>query len=68
MCQYELSPERQYIVDRHPDAANAWIAGGGSGHGFKNGPSVGELIADCVLERAQPPEQFSLSRLAAARG
>src|SRR5262245_7291542 len=67
VCQYELSPERQYVVDRHPDAANVWIAGGGSGHGFKNGPSVGELVAECVLERAAPPEQFSLARLAAAR-
>jgi glycine/D-amino acid oxidase-like deaminating enzyme len=67
VCQYELSAERHYIVDRHPLAANVWIAGAGSGHGFKNGPSIGEVIADCVLERRVPPAQFGLARPAAAR-
>jgi glycine/D-amino acid oxidase-like deaminating enzyme len=63
VCQYELSRDRHYIVDRHPDAANAWLAGGGSGHGFKVGPAIGEHIAACVLGNATPAPQFAIARL-----
>ena len=38
VCQYENSTERNFILDRHPEAANVWLVGGGSGHGFKHGP------------------------------
>ena len=62
ICQYEASPDSHYIIDRHPAAANVWIAGGGSGHGFKMGPAIGEVIASAVLGTAQPDRQFSLSR------
>jgi len=68
VCQYELSPDRNYILDRHPQAANAWLAGGGSGHGFKLGPAIGALAADCVLERTAPPREFTLARVASAAG
>jgi len=67
VCQYELSVDRHYVVDRHPQATNVWIAGAGSGHGFKNGPSLGELVAECVLERRTPPEQFRLAHVRTAR-
>ena len=65
VCQYEASPDSHFIVDRHPAAANVWIAGGGSGHGFKMGPAIGEHIASVVLGTAQPEPQFALSRLSA---
>ena len=45
VCQYEASPDSHLILDRHPAAANVWIAGGGSGHGFKMGPIIGEMVA-----------------------
>jgi len=64
VCQYEQSPDEHFIVDRHPGASNAWIIGGGSGHGFKHGPALGELVARLVLSGAAPDEQFRLSRLA----
>lgn len=66
VCQYENSPDEHFIIDRHPLAANAWLVGGGSGHGFKHGPAVGELVAGLVLDgdRATPPPEFRLSRLA----
>lgn len=35
VCQYEFSPNGDFLFDRHPDAGNAWLVGGGSGHGFK---------------------------------
>jgi glycine/D-amino acid oxidase-like deaminating enzyme len=56
---------RVTIVDAwHPSAANVWIAGGGSGHGFKMGPAPGEMLADLVLTDGQPDRQFRLSRFA----
>src|SRR5258706_386975 len=68
VCQYEQSPDEHFIIDRHPQAANAWIVGGGSGHGFKHGPAVGELVARLVLTGAAgagaPHEQIRLSRFA----
>ena len=62
VCQYEQSPDGHFILDRHPAAENVWLAGGGSGHGFKMGPAVGELIAGLVLGTSDPESQFSLAR------
>jgi glycine/D-amino acid oxidase-like deaminating enzyme len=64
VCQYECTPDGHLVLDRHPAAANVWIAGGGSGHGFKLGPAVGEHMADLVLGRAEPLPRLSLARLA----
>jgi sarcosine oxidase len=66
VCQYESSRDAGFIIDRHPAASNVWIVGGGSGHGFKMGPAVGELVARAVLERAAPDPNFSLARFAAS--
>jgi monomeric sarcosine oxidase len=65
VCQYENSPDHHFVIDRHPDAANAWIVGGGSGHGFKHGPAVGEITARAVLGEQAPDPLFSLARLSA---
>jgi len=66
VCQYENSTDHHYIVDRHPEAANAWILGGGSGHGFKMGPAVGELAAGNVLGEKPLEPFFSLKRFEGA--
>jgi sarcosine oxidase len=50
VCQYEQTPDSHLIVDRHPQWENVWIAGGGSGHGFKLGPAVGRCVAECVRD------------------
>jgi len=50
VCQYENTVDHNFIIDRHPRNANVWIVGGGSGHGFKHGPAVGEMAARLVLE------------------
>ena len=65
VCQYENTPDLQYLIDRHPHAGNVWIAGGGSGHGFKNGPAIGEMLAGMVLDERPPDERFALRRLPA---
>jgi sarcosine oxidase len=40
VCQYETTPDSQFVIDRHPDFDNVWLVGGGSGHGFKHGPVI----------------------------
>lgn len=63
VCQYTNSPDGHFILDRHPAAGNVWIAGGGSGHGFKLGPAVGEHVSKLVLGEAEPLDMFSVGRL-----
>ena len=48
-CHYESTSSRDFIVDRHPDLPNVWIAGGGNAEGFKQGPVIGEYVAKRVL-------------------
>ncbi len=45
VCPYENSPDGNFIFESHPEASNLWFLGGGSGHGFKHGPALGELVA-----------------------
>jgi len=63
VCQYENTPDNHLIMDRHPAAENVWIVGGGSGHGFKHGPAVGEMLAKCVMEHKEADPAFRLARL-----
>ena len=64
VCQYESTPDANFVIDRHPAAGNVWIAGGGSGHGFKMGPVVGEMMSALVLEGAEPDPLCALDRFA----
>jgi glycine/D-amino acid oxidase-like deaminating enzyme len=66
VCQYETTPDAHFIIDRHPGASNVWITGGGSGHGFKMGPVVGEVVAALVLDGETPEPQYALGRFASA--
>jgi glycine/D-amino acid oxidase-like deaminating enzyme len=50
VCQYENTPDNHFIIDRHPAADHVWLVGGGSGHGFKHGPALGEMLAGLVME------------------
>src|SRR5206468_11936814 len=63
VCQYENSPDGNLIMDRHPDASNVWLLGGGSGHGFKLSPAVGEIAARAVLDGKEVPKMFRIDRL-----
>ncbi len=62
VCQYENSGDQHFVADRHPGAANVWLVGGGSGHGFKHGPALGELVAANVLGEKPVEPLFALSR------
>ncbi|MGI8959043.1 MAG: N-methyl-L-tryptophan oxidase [Bryobacteraceae bacterium] len=63
VCQYENTSNGDFVIDRHPAFENVWIAGGGSGHGFKHGPAVGEYAAARVTGVAAPAVEprFSLA-------
>lgn len=62
VCQYENTPDNNFIVDRHPQHEHVWLLGGGSGHGFKHGPALGEMVAALVLEHRDPDSVFRLGR------
>lgn len=49
-CMYTLTPDENFVVDRHPDHANLILCGGFSGHGFKFAPVVGEIGAELALD------------------
>jgi len=64
VCQYENTLDGHFIVDRHPAMPDLWLAGGGSGHGYKMGPVMGEMLARHVLEDAPPDPFFGVARFA----
>ncbi len=62
VCQYEQTRDSNFIVDRHPRMDNVWLLGGGSGHGFKHGPAIGETMAGLILRNLEPNARWRLSR------
>jgi glycine/D-amino acid oxidase-like deaminating enzyme len=68
VCQYENSPDGHFLIGRHPHATNVWLLGGGSGHGFKLGPVLGDYAAEIILGDAAPLEIFALDRPGHAPG
>jgi glycine/D-amino acid oxidase-like deaminating enzyme len=61
VCQYENTWNGDFLLDRHPSFENVWLAGGGSGHGFKHGPAVGEYLSARILRDAPAEPRFSLA-------
>lgn len=62
VCQYEQTPDGHFIIDRLPGNENVWLLGGGSGHGFKHGPAIGEMMAELVLKDREPDAIWRLDR------
>ena len=61
VCQYENTSNGDFLIDRHPEFANAWLVGGGSGHGFKHGPAVGEQVAELIAGNVEVERRFALA-------
>lgn len=61
VCQYENTSNGDFLIDRHPNFENVWLAGGGSGHGFKHGPTVGEYLAKMISGGGNLEARFSLA-------
>jgi glycine/D-amino acid oxidase-like deaminating enzyme len=55
LCLYSDSRDGDFLIDRHPTREGLSVAAGGSGHGFKFAPLLGDLIADVVLGGAPLP-------------
>ncbi len=65
VCQLEMSVDEHFIVQKHPAFDNVWLVGGGSGHGYKHGPILGEYVAERVLGKDRHPELQDVFRLKA---
>ena len=60
VCQYENTSNGDFLIDRHPEFENVWIVGGGSGHGFKHGPAVGEYVVGMISGTGIKEDRFGL--------
>jgi glycine/D-amino acid oxidase-like deaminating enzyme len=60
VCQYENTSSGDFLIDRHPEIENVWLVGGGSGHGFKHGPAVGEYACGRILGTDATEPRFSI--------
>ena len=60
VCQYENTASGDFLIDRHPDHDNVWVVGGGSGHGFKHGPAVGEYVTHLISTNAATDPHFAI--------
>jgi sarcosine oxidase len=61
-CMYTLTPDENFIVDRHPEDERIVVAAGFSGHGFKFAPVIGEVVADLAFD-GQARHSISFLRL-----
>jgi sarcosine oxidase subunit beta len=48
---YEMTPDHNAIIGEAASVSRFLYATGFSGHGFLQGPAVGEILRDLVLER-----------------
>ncbi|MDP9366600.1 MAG: N-methyl-L-tryptophan oxidase [Chloroflexota bacterium] len=68
VCLYTMTPDTDFVVDRHPASPRVVLGAGFSGHGFKFATSVGELLAALALDEAtEPYPHLALSRFGPAR-
>jgi sarcosine oxidase len=65
VCQYETTPDTDFVIDRHPAFDNVWLVGGGSGHGFKHGPVIGSYLVSRIAgaPAGDDEERFSITRV-----
>jgi monomeric sarcosine oxidase len=61
VCQYENTSNGDFLIDQHPQCDNVWLVGGGSGHGFKHGPAVGDYVTARVTEGGGVEPRFTLA-------
>jgi monomeric sarcosine oxidase len=65
-CIYDVSPDEDFILDQYPGDPRIIFATGLSGHGFKFGLLLGEMLSSMVCEAEYPIslENFRLARFA----
>lgn len=62
-CLYTLTPDKDFVVDQHPDYPQVVIGAGFSGHGFKFTTLMGKMLADLAVD-GSTPHDTSLFKLA----
>ncbi len=69
-CLYSKTPDEHFLMDLHPDYPQIVVGGGFSGHGFKFGPILSEILADLALEGRSSHDLslFSATRFQRATG
>ncbi len=65
-CRYELTADTSFVAAAHPQEAGVWLVGGGSGHGFKHGPAMAELLT-AALTGGTLPDRFGLGERTPSR-
>ena len=64
-CLYTLTPDRDFVVDRLPDAPNVLVALGAA-HGFKYASVLGRVLAELAVDGGTPSaaeiERFAIDR------
>ncbi|MGZ4283519.1 MAG: NAD(P)/FAD-dependent oxidoreductase [Solirubrobacteraceae bacterium] len=58
---YEMTPDHNAIIGEARGVSRFLYATGFSGHGFLQGPAIGEIVRDMVLERQPPVDVRPLS-------
>ncbi len=63
-CLYTVTPDRGFIIDRHPEMDRVLVVSACSGHGFKHSAGIGEAVAEDVAHGrgAVDLTPFSLAR------
>jgi len=59
-CAFAATPDRHFLLARHPEHHRVWLVGGDSGHGFKHGPEWGHYVSDVLEDRQEPLPRFKL--------
>jgi monomeric sarcosine oxidase len=63
-CRYTMTPDEDFILDRHPAHPQIVVGSACSGHGFKFGVVIGRVLADLATHGETPHdiERFRLDR------
>ena len=63
-CLYTVTPDRGFIIDRHPDLDRVHVVSACSGHGFKHSAGIGKALAEAITEGRSSVDlaPFRLSR------
>jgi glycine/D-amino acid oxidase-like deaminating enzyme len=62
-CHYEQTSSGNFIVDKHPQMSNVWIAAGGNAEGFKFGLKIGDYVSQRVMGVAGDPNLDKLFKI-----
>jgi len=63
ICMYTMTPDHDFVIDRHPEHPHVVLATGFSGHGYKFAPVIGEYLAALAVDPATPVRSdFALAR------